>query len=220
MLKRSLARIMAAAAIIALVITSPVSADGDLNKEQRIWTLSNISNINAGLIDTEANLSKHAKDIGTIIGNPTFKNHMGTWDVVWGPVIVNKETKGSYRTANTMYVAKGVDPSNEAPLYVIAIAGTNIVSHYGWFVEDFDVNNTVAWPPSELSQDVSAQLDSAFIAQGTSIGLSILWQMEDQGKTILDFLKNENFAANTEIAVAGHSLGGALAPTKIGRAHV
>lgn len=145
------------------------------------------------------------------------------WTVVWGPVVVVRqnpvnppagscqatavppEQRGKYIPANTMFVAqKG---SSE---YFVGIAGTNQKSAFAWCDEDFTVTLT-AWP-------FGSPPSGAQIVQGTLDGLNILIAMKDltqpasQQQTLSGFFQKAASSSTIQISVAGHSLGGALAP--------
>src|SRR5262249_13625321 len=104
-------------------------------------------------------------------------------------------------------------PSAATPSqYAIGIAGTNPKSILDWIIEDGFVAWQVPW--------VYALLDApgAKIALGTAIGLALLQNMKPSskvpggGSTLVDFLATVT-KSPVQAAVAGHSLGGALAPT-------
>lgn len=89
-------------------------------------------------------------------------------------------------------------------MYVVGVAGTNIVSQKGWRLEDFNVIKE-----SDLGVPGSGK-----ISAGSALGLSILSTMKDAstGKSLLEFLGTLTAAGPTEMAFTGHSLGEALSP--------
>lgn len=129
------------------------------------------------------------------------------WTLAWGPAVY-KFAVGKLDD-NMMYVVRSkADPAHLA----IATRGTNAKSILDWLVEDFDVDDQLAW---EYGRPASG----AKIAKGTSEGLHILQTMTAEGgpvpdQTLGDFLAGEAKTHPTlQIDVTGHSLGGALAPT-------
>ncbi len=208
-------------------------------KEQQIWVMSYLSNINAGKFYVqERNLQANAEQVKGIIngsnGDTTISGFLGSsFNVVWGPVLANErktvsvellqdaadhglhaDTKVTgYSTTNMLYVAKGRFSGATVDSYVIATAGTNVNSPAGWFQEDFEVRKTVAWPPAYLK--ATGVPASGHISEGTDAGLKTLWNMHDPstGKSLYDFMSGVlNSKDSSEVLTCGHSLGGALSP--------
>jgi len=133
---------------------------------------------------------------------------IGSWNVVWGPAVVQQPIGGDY-AMNTMYVAQNVVTPSQ---YAIGIAGTNPKSILDWIIEDGFVAWQVPWVYALL------EAPGAKIALGTAIGLAILQNMKPSskvpggGSTLVDFLATVT-QSPVQIAIVGHSLGGALAPT-------
>lgn len=158
----------------------------------------------SGMVEMQAYVKKVAADVlsdtASIIGN---------WKAVWGPIVyANDPTSNSVHADNTMGMYYNADEN----VMVIAIAGTNVNSPYGWLVEDFSVHTTKSW------EAVTGVASSGNISNGTYIGLSILQNMKNsKDETVITALKNfltENPSlTGMQVAVAGHSLGGALSPT-------
>lgn len=140
-----------------------------------------------------------------------FYGDLGTTPA-WGPAISAALTtvpifsKTGTVTDNLMYVT--MSTFGPTTTYNIGIAGTNRVSPFGWFTEDFKVQNHVNWDNNDASKGA--------IAEGSKIGLDILLGLSHDGQSILDFITSAAASASAdspvEINVAGHSLGGALAP--------
>lgn len=138
-------------------------------------------------------------------------NYLGTpgnsWECVWGPVVYcNKPISEMVVADNTMALYY----NSKSNAYVIGIAGTNPISTYGWFSEDFDVSTTTPW--NALVHNTQAS-DKACLSAGAETGLNILLDMEDAGNLELtEFLAKDlaSRPANVTLNVAGHSLGGAL----------
>lgn len=207
----------------------------EFKKEQMIWALSDLANINAGLLlPSEVQLNLNAQRIKTAVsGSGATATFLGNdFSVVWGPVAVNAYTSfkekvengegknaktieievSGFSTTNLMYVAKGKDPVNGNTMYVVATAGTNPVSEYGWFDEDLKVKKVQAWPPEFVT--LAKPANAGAISNGSYDGLKKLWGMVDPAKgTLIDFLSETlNGTEKAEIATCGHSLGGALSP--------
>jgi hypothetical protein len=137
-----------------------------------------------------------------------FKPSIGPWKLVWGPGVF-QVLPGSI-PANTMFVA---EHKKTGELFV-SIAGTNPFSAYAWFVEDFQVGNTVSWEYGDAPQGVA-------LSQGTLKGLLALQGMvptagiPGENVSFADFMV-DRFSSEgdpVEVTVSGHSLGGALSPT-------
>jgi hypothetical protein len=122
-------------------------------KQQVISILSVLSNCNQLIYkDTEEELQQNAtKRIQTALQDPVLTSFIGNWELVWGPCLKNslvKNNKSDYfnkwLSDNTMYVVKGQDPVMPSKsLYVVAVAGTNAISNFGWRDEDGRVETMV-----------------------------------------------------------------------------
>lgn len=140
--------------------------------------------------------SKLLKDTFGDMGNTT----------IWGPVIRPTASEKGVITDNLLYAVKSV--SGNETSYSIGVSGTNVISHFGWFDEDFAVDTQTPWSQGEPQKGV--------ISTGSHTGLGILMAMEDAKQTMIQFLSDQIESASPgtsiRITVAGHSLGGALAP--------
>lgn len=128
------------------------------------------------------------------------------WEIAWGPVTYT--VPGSLYQDNLMYVMQKKGSSD----YAIVIRGTNGINELDWLLEDFEVQNTVAWP---LSGNQNSQQTGAEVTESTSIAMNILLNnMTDPTTqdTLVQFL-NSVTKSPANICVTGHSLGGALTPT-------
>lgn len=132
---------------------------------------------------------------------------LADWEVVWGPVAYT--VPGGLYQDNMTYIVKKKNTSD----YVIALRGTNFMSQVDWFLEDFEILNTMPWPLNSKPTDPVGQE----ISESTSIDMNI--QINNQvtadknGLGILDFLKQETAKNAINICVTGHSLGGVLSNT-------
>ncbi|GEM_PF-2392510 len=203
-------------------------------KRDSIFLLSWLSNLAFGKTATDlATLQSEARDSlkDAFTNYSTITNKLSSfWPTSWGaPVpswdITLYSNQGASGTLadNAMYVIQGQDPDNTGnSLYVIAVAGTNVNSSYGWFTEDMDVGNVVLWnetglPSSTCSTSSSINPSSPYISQGTCLGIntSLNDMTNDASQNLTTFLTQQIKADGKdtiEIAVAGHSLGGAISP--------
>ncbi|MCY1061653.1 hypothetical protein [Nannocystis sp. SCPEA4] len=144
-----------------------------------------------------------AKQINQALANAA--SMIDGWQIVWGPAVLADDRGYS---ENLMYVVQRTAAPSQ---YVIAIAGTNFNSPADALVEDLYVYKQVSW-----LYDTTAK--GAKIALGTSIGLLNLQRLKPAatlpgaGTTLIEFLRTI-VSEKVNITVAGHSLGGALAPT-------
>ena len=158
----------------------------------------------SGMLEMQAYVTKVSIDV-----LHDTKAIIGDWKAIWGPIVyANDPTSNSVHADNTM----GMFYNASENTIVISIAGTNVNSPYGWIVEDFSVHKTKSW---ELITGVP---NSGNISLGTYTGLDILLNMKNEkDDTLLDalenFLTSNATLSNIQVAVAGHSLGGALSPT-------
>lgn len=132
------------------------------------------------------------------------------WQVVWGPAVYT--TPGALYQDNLMFVAQNQsDPTQ----LVIAVRGTNFVADLDWLMEDFDVHQTMPWPPGSTTSNPS----KAMMSESTSVGLQILFAMNGAtyqngvagpAMPLLNFLLKQT-SNPIALCVTGHSLGGCLA---------
>ena len=138
-------------------------------------------------------------------------NYNAQWKIIWGPAIFSFPINYKGRHIdNVLYMVQNGD-SND---YAFAVAGTDPYSLADWVLEDFLVATTVGWPFPNNNQPRPR------ISVGTSIGLTILLNimppcdpLPGVGTRLVKFLATLTQKGPINIYTAGHSLGGALAPT-------
>jgi len=181
--------------------------------EAQVHSLSLISNAAFDLQEPDAaTLQRLTTTIITdVLRDPDTVGYIGQWDLIWGPVVYSNNPDAARVVADNTLMLVYNKAENQ---FTVAIAGTNAVSMYGWFQEDFGVNTLVEWETI-----VHKKTDSLFskpsIAAGTHRGLQVLLQMQSGNVTMLQaldqYIKSQGISGAT-VAVGGHSLGGALTP--------
>ena len=142
------------------------------------------------------------------INNALPKLNLSNWNVVWGPVAYT--VPGGLYQDNLVYVVQN-STTNQ---YVIAVRGTNFISQVDWFLEDFEIVNTMPWPMPGASSNCAA---GSAITESTSIDMNLVLgpNMVSNGDGLLAFLysKAGGGSISIDICVTGHSLGGVLSNT-------
>jgi hypothetical protein len=179
---------------------------GQYSFEQQTFCLSMLTclsfNITGGSAD--AITAKFRTLVENVLNNPQAQALIGKWSLVWGPVIYADAFIGAKASVNSMFVAA---PANHPEQVVVAIAGTNGISLFGWMVEDFNVRDTVAWPYGDTSL-------RPHLSKGVAYGLEKLQVLaESTGRrgesiTVRDYLAST--PGISDVMITGHSLGGAL----------
>jgi triacylglycerol lipase len=138
---------------------------------------------------------------------PPIASPNPTWQVVWGPAVYT--TPGALYQDNLMFVAQ--NQSDKSQL-AIAVRGTNFVADLDWLMEDFDVKQTMPWPPPGSGGSAPA---GCTMSESTSIDLQILFAMNgapSSATSLMGFLLTQTTSA-INLCVTGHSLGGCVAGT-------
>jgi len=192
---------------------------------QTVFALSSLSNwVSTRKGTAQALQADYQHVLHATLASAAAQDAIGTWELVWGPQVW--QAPDSQRSDNAMFVAKaGTVPGIEGDVYVVAICATNPNSLYDWLVEDFDVSVVVDFATYDpLAGTVPVRTPkpvapgTVVISMGTALGVWHLLNMVSPasasapGTTLASFLQT---AANENATVifAGHSLGGALAPT-------
>ncbi len=178
------------------------------NTTQQVFSLNLLANSASIKVGTVQELEAiAAAKIKAVFADTGVQALIGTWETIWGPIVFQHDTSKPSVADNTMYVAKRTDTAS--PEYVVAIAGTNPDSWYGWLVEDFTLVPMVAWPYASFSGTPPK------ISQGTHTGIGILFNMVSGGQTLTQLLTSLTSSASAAFPLwfTGHSLAGALSPT-------
>ncbi len=155
----------------------------------------------------ESILNSINKALPQIVLSENSNETLADWEVVWGPVAYT--VPGGMFQNNMTYIVKKKGTSD----YVIALRGTNFMSQVDWFLEDFEIINTMPWPLNSKPTNPIGQE----ISESTSIDMNIqinkLVTVDKNGLGVLDFLNQETDNNPINICVTGHSLGGVLSNT-------
>jgi hypothetical protein len=168
-----------------------------------ISMLANLSGISVGTVDVIE--VEFAKVIDDQLDKTRTK--LGDWKVIWGPAVYQSNL--TINAGNSMFVAQSL---TEPSRLIVAIAGTNPFSAFDWIVEDIFVSVLVNWSYGDIPSDLTPQ-----IANGTHLGLTIIQHLRPgpgfpgASNTLAEFLETLP-PGDLDITIAGHSLGGALAP--------
>lgn len=197
------------------------------NRLQQVFCLNWLSNVAGEKIGSAQTLTNFANSAVTqILKDDTVVGLIGNWELVWGPVVV-EPNEGAFLqvAANTMFVVR--QPGEDGGMvYVVAIAGTNPISPFGWVVEDFNVSQTATWTTVLNNPSVPSD-PQALVSQGTVTGINQLQGMvstcvplgfpaANTNVTLMECLTaavTQAPAGPLEVIFTGHSLGGALSAT-------
>ncbi|MEM7291729.1 MAG: hypothetical protein AAF412_15400, partial [Pseudomonadota bacterium] len=203
--------------------------------EKTVFCLNMLSNVLFNVENSMDYLNQQGKSvINAMLADGEVKSLIGNWEVAWGPEIFvsNSATCGSSCAVDNLLVLFRYADNNSCqgtcpPKYVLATSGTNSLSNFGWFDEDFKVNVLKKWPAYSKTKttfpdfanlpDVKTNFSgSVAISIGTQTGIDKLFKLSSGKKgTIYKALKDiaQKLPGKSELSVVGHSLGGALAPT-------
>lgn len=201
------------------------NAPSEQNNLKQMFVLNWISNLNSGYAtEKQSDLEKNILQIKDCLEKPEVKKMVGgEWKVVWGPAIGNTKTTRTYKeevitrwaTDNAMYVAQKEGTED----YFIGISGTNSISLKGWFEQDFDVEESIAWPPEFINSGNLNITGNPRISKAGNTGLQALWDLKpvsnaigQESETLINFLLHKTKNRTSSISVGGHSLGGCLTP--------
>lgn len=203
---------------------------------QKTFTLSLLSNLASNYIakdryapDTHGDPleAQLAVNIQAALSTPVVAAGLGSgWQIVWGPAVWRRADSIVMENAAVVFYNPEVtfEDGTTAASYVVAIAATNLISGYDWFVEDFTVSSTVSWthynPVLQPVAVVSRDSLMPVISKGTATGVRHIAALKPtdpaRGQISLsDFIGqiNGTASAGARIIFTGHSLAGALAPT-------
>lgn len=194
------------------------------DKLKQMFVLNWISNLNSGYAtEKQSELEINILRIDNCLNDPEIQKMTGgKWNLVWGPAIGNTQTTRTYKketitrwaTDNAMYIAQKEGTED----YFVGISGTNGISLKGWFEQDFDVAESVAWPPAFIQKDHLNITGNPRISKAGSNGLEALWNLKpvntlnQESETLINFLLQKTKNRTSSISVGGHSLGGCLTP--------
>lgn len=202
--------------------------NGSYQPDTVVYSLNMLSNILFAYVGEGSGLENTAKvTIQKILNDTATQSLIGEWSIAWGPAVFTKDIGncGDSCVADNLLVLfqKGSNNTSNAPEFVLATSGTNSVSDFGWFTEDFTFDEMVLWPVASgnspsidttLIADKSQVQSDECVSMGTAKGLYALLSTSSNGTVIADGLKEvmKEAKKGSELRVVGHSLGGTLSP--------
>lgn len=194
------------------------TSSGSYTQQQQIYCLSFSANAAFGLSrPTLSELQAYVTSVTTeVLSSTATQQYIGSdWIAVWGTEVYSNQPDNAAVVVDN---AMGLFYSPSQNLFVIAIAGTNGNSTFDWLTEDFDVRSTQSWQDvlGTGGVTVPTTYQDAAISTGAYTGFQILTTMQNaSGETMLQALTTyltANTISGATLAVAGHSLAGALCP--------
>lgn len=191
------------------------------SEKQEMLAIAFFADITSGLtIKKVGDTEKATKEsIDNILKSEYGHKMLGDWELVYAPAILTKKVNpqiGDFQIAiNTTVIFYNSSKKHLA----IGVAGTNMISVYDWFEEDFKVGTLVPWNSGVLTEGSknTGKAVGGYISTSTSIAIKNTWNTANSTKqTPIEWLKNTLSAGTLEVEqliVTGHSLGGAIAPT-------
>lgn len=191
---------------------------GSYTLQQQVYAFNQIINVAFGITEFQT-LPQLQQFVNTVLTqtmqDPNFPTYMGNdWQMLWGPVVFSNNP-GTNSTVADNVMALFYSPNQKA--YVVAIAGTNLDSAYGWLMEDFDVTDTTLWSTVMGSSfKIPSSYTNAAISNGSLNGLNALIGMQAGSTSMISALTTSlnglPAGSQVQVCVSGHSLGGALCP--------
>lgn len=209
-------------------MSSIQSGNSDFDVFQQVFALSMASNaLYTSKGDNDALLNCLQAKLPGIVSAIN-----GQWKVVWGPVIWKAQPDNADTGPdNTWFVAYSpsvtFDDGSTREAYVVAVAGTNASSTYGWY-ENLAVGRVVdfpAWVKGGVTElpvpvnKVDIVLTGTYAAYGTVTAVHTLLTepsppgSASAGLTLHKYLTGILASESTRVVFTGHSLGGTLSPT-------
>lgn len=184
-----------------------------LSTVQQMLVLANIADLDFGPINGTVcdNATKLLPKIQLALDG--FNLLSGTdYQVVWGPAVFSFNFGGLLPTFsdNNLFV---VQSKSNPTQYVVATAGTDMVSIADWALEDFWVTVTIPWQYGMAMNDPRISIAS-FLGLTICQNLVPCMGLPGEGLTLKAFLKAQVAASGSPITITttGHSLGGSLSP--------
>lgn len=183
-----------------------------LTLQQQAFCLSWLSNAASDKVDTLARLQDQVRgSFEAFVADNAGR--VAAWRLAWGPVASSHDgddPAALHYADNMMYAAEA--QLETGPCLVVGVAGTNEDDAYDWLAEDFSIARQVDWPYRLAGV---GDLAAPKISQAMATGMAALLALRDpRSGGIQAFVDawTKGHPGGTVI-VAGHSLGGALAPT-------